>query len=81
MPTTRIFKNGNSQAIRLPKDCRFGPEVREVELSREGTCIVLKPVVPTAWPKEFWQAFEGESMPAGFERPRQVRQRRKSLVL
>lgn len=79
MPTTRIFKNGNSQAVRLPKDCRFGPEVREVELSRDGASIVLTPVQPKAWPKEFWQAFEGKPMPAGFERPKQVRQRRKTL--
>jgi len=29
------------------------------------------------WPEDFWKAFEG--MPADFERPAQVRQRRESL--
>ena len=28
MKTAKLFKNGRSQAVRLPKDCRFGgPEV------------------------------------------------------
>lgn len=34
MRTASIFKSGNSQAVRLPKDFRF--DVREVEILRRG---------------------------------------------
>lgn len=40
MATARVFKSGNSQAVRLPKDFRLkGPEV---EISRRGRDIVLR---------------------------------------
>ena len=37
----KIFKSGNSQAVRLPKEFRFS--VEEVEVSREGDAIILRP--------------------------------------
>ena len=37
----KIFKSGNSQAVRLPKEFRF--DVNEVEVSREGDAIILRP--------------------------------------
>ena len=40
MSTARIFKSGNSQAVRLPKQFRF--EVSEVEIFRRGEEIVLR---------------------------------------
>jgi len=40
MATTRIFKSGNSQAVRLPKGYRF--DVDEVEILRRGNEIVLR---------------------------------------
>jgi antitoxin VapB len=40
MRTTRIFKSGNSQAVRLPKDFQFS--VREVEIFRRGEEVVLR---------------------------------------
>ena len=40
MTTARIFKSGNSQAVRLPKEFRFG--VDEVEIYRRGEEIVLR---------------------------------------
>jgi antitoxin VapB len=40
MTKTRIFKSGNSQAVRLPKEFRF--EVDEVEILRRGSEIVLR---------------------------------------
>ena len=40
MKTARVFKSGNSQAIRLPKDYRFTS--REVEIYRRGDEIVLR---------------------------------------
>jgi antitoxin VapB len=36
----RVFKSGNSQAVRLPKQFRFG--VNEVEIIRRGHEIVLR---------------------------------------
>ncbi len=41
MSTTRIFKSGNSQAVRLPKEFRF--QVDEVEIFRRGPEVVLRP--------------------------------------
>lgn len=44
MPVTaRLFTNGRSQAVRLPKGFRF-EGVREVSLEREGEAIILRPV-------------------------------------
>lgn len=43
MPTTRIFKSGNSLAVRLPKEIAFD-EGTEVEIKREGAAITVTPV-------------------------------------
>jgi antitoxin VapB len=40
MSYARIFKSGNSQAVRLPKEFRF--EVERVEIFRRGDEIVLR---------------------------------------
>ena len=40
MATARIFMNGNSQAVRLPKDFRFDSD--EVEILRRGDEVVLR---------------------------------------
>lgn len=40
MPYARIFKSGNSQAVRLPKEFRF--EVDQVEIFRRGHEIILR---------------------------------------
>ncbi|HWF13417.1 MAG TPA: type II toxin-antitoxin system VapB family antitoxin [Candidatus Acidoferrales bacterium] len=39
MSKARIFKSGNSQAVRLPKEFRF--KVKEVDISRRGDEIIL----------------------------------------
>jgi antitoxin VapB len=38
--TAAVFKSGNSQAVRLPKDFQF--DVREVEILRRGDEVVLR---------------------------------------
>jgi len=38
--TARVFKSGNSQAVRLPKEFRI--DATEVEISRRGEEIVLR---------------------------------------
>lgn len=35
-----VFKSGNSQAVRLPKDFQF--DVREVEILRRGDEVILR---------------------------------------
>ena len=40
MSTAKIFKSGNSQAVRLPKDFQF--DVSEVEIFRRGDDVVLR---------------------------------------
>lgn len=40
MATTRVFKSGNSQAVRLPKEFQF--DVEEIEILRRGDEIVLR---------------------------------------
>jgi antitoxin VapB len=47
MVTTRakLFKHGGSQAVRLPKECRF--EGDEVRVTKVGDMVVLKPIEPS----------------------------------
>jgi antitoxin VapB len=40
MGTARVFKSGNSQAVRLPKEFRFNSD--EVEIFRRGDEVVLR---------------------------------------
>jgi antitoxin VapB len=40
MGTARVFKSGNSQAVRLPKPFRF--KGKEVEIFRRGDEVVLR---------------------------------------
>lgn len=41
MTTAKLFKNGKSQAVRLPKDFRF--EGDEVVIKKVGNAVVLLP--------------------------------------
>lgn len=45
MRTAAVFKSGNSQAVRLPKDFQF--DVREVEILRRGDDVVLRRIPTT----------------------------------
>lgn len=45
MRKTTVFKSGNSQAVRLPKDFQFS--VSEVEILRRGDEVVLRQVPDT----------------------------------
>lgn len=77
--TAKVFRSGNSQAVRLPKDLRFPPETREVSIRREGRQIILEPLERQEWPDSFWKAFG--AMPERFSRPRQKKQTRTELEL
>jgi antitoxin VapB len=46
----KLFQNGGSQAVRLPKECRFVAQ-REVLVRREGRRVILEPA--DEWSPEF----------------------------
>lgn len=48
MKTAKIFQNGQSQAVRLPKEFRF--ESNEVYIKKMGNAVVLIPI------KNSWQS-------------------------
>lgn len=41
MQTAKLFLNGRSQAVRLPKEFRFDG-VSEVFIERDGDCVILR---------------------------------------
>ena len=70
MRYARIFKSGNSQALRLPKDFRFS--VEKVEIFRRGDEVVLRerPLaaealfdILAALPDDFMAEGRGDSTP------------------
>ncbi len=50
----KIFYNGGSQAVRLPKACRFPDGQREVLARRVGKKVILEPA--DEWSSEFIDA-------------------------
>lgn len=68
----KIFQSGNSQAVRLPKDFRFS--VEEVEVSREGDAVILRPRSDASRPWASLRAaiergFSGDFMEEGRDQP------------
>jgi antitoxin VapB len=47
----KIFYNGGSQAVRLPKSCRFPDDQTEVVVRRVGRRVILEPA--NEWTSEF----------------------------
>lgn len=43
MQTTRAFKNGNSQAVRIPADLAYERTDIELEIERQGDEIRIRP--------------------------------------
>lgn len=41
MMTAKLFENGRSQAVRLPKECRFSGD--EVAVNKVGDIVLLMP--------------------------------------
>jgi antitoxin VapB len=64
----KIFANGGSQAVRLPKSCRFPADQREVLVRREGNRVILEPA--NGWPQELIDLFG--SVDEDFEPPRRT---------
>lgn len=73
MMTAKLFGNGGSQAVRLPKECRF--EGDEVAVNKVGDIVILMPK-ENKW-SGFLSSFDmfsedfmqdGREQPAGQER-------------
>lgn len=71
--SARVFSNGRSQAVRLPKEFRFDTDT--VLVHREGDAVILEPA--RDWPANYVESFAGISK--DFERPAQgqIEKRRK----
>lgn len=46
MATAKVFRSGNSQAVRLPRELRL--EASEVEIIRRGDTLIMRPIQPHA---------------------------------
>lgn len=64
----KLFQNGGSQAVRLPKECRFDAK-GEVLVSREGRRVILE--AADEWSDKF-RACLG-AWPGKIPRPKQQR--------
>jgi len=69
MQTARIFTNGNSQAVRLPKEFRFDED--EVVIRKIGDMVVL---LPRKYRAESLLAMLEEIGPIDIERQQPVEQ-------
>ena len=56
----KVFMSGRSQAVRLPLSHRFNCD--EVEITRDGDALVLRPRRPEAWANlaEALRSFDAE---------------------
>ena len=66
--TAKLFMNGGSQAVRLPKQLRLpGTEVR---VRRVGKGVLLEPLEEPGWPPGFWEQLDALGpVPDDFDRP------------
>ncbi|MDR2947517.1 MAG: type II toxin-antitoxin system VapB family antitoxin [Candidatus Adiutrix sp.] len=72
MDTAKVFKSGNSQAIRLPKEFRV--EGRELEIFRRGREIVLRePETGVALAFDLLSALPDDFLPDRGQAPPQIR--------
>lgn len=70
MATTRVFKSGNSQAVRIPQE--FQLDVNEVEIFRRGDELIIRPRrdnlvdvmdIFASFPDDFMQDGRNDSLP------------------
>ena len=54
--TAKLFWNGRSQAVRLPRAFRFDGD--EVTVRREGDAVILEPMRKGRWPRGYWRRVE-----------------------
>ena len=77
MKTAKVFKSGNSQAVRIPKEFHLDDD--EVEIRRKGNALVLEPRKRTWAPLfESLDKFTDDFMADG-RRQLPVQKRRRTL--
>ena len=78
MKTAKIFRSGNSQAVRIPKE--FQMEGNEVEILKRGASVVLRPK-RKSWTTliESLKKFTDDFMESGRKQPRLQRRGRAFL--
>ena len=68
MMTAKLFENGRSQAVRLPKECRFASD--EVAVNKIGDVVILMPKDhPWAGFLTGLELFTDDFMAAGWQQP------------
>ena len=75
MKTAKIFRSGNSQAIRIPKE--FQMEGDEVEIIKRGSSLVFRPK-KMAWSSLFesLQKFTDDFLEQGRSQPKLQKRKR-----
>ncbi|MGE3920287.1 MAG: antitoxin [Gammaproteobacteria bacterium] len=72
MRTAKVFKSGNSLAVRLPKDLQFSKDVHEVEIIKHGNELILREVpknlarvfqLLTSLPNDLFESEREDSLP------------------
>lgn len=68
--TAKLFQNGSSQAVRLPKEFRF--EGKEVRIRRVPGGVLLEPIIPDvkAWFAEMDRIRPNDFMKGGRKQPK-----------
>ena len=61
--TAKLFRNGNSQAVRMPREFRFQGD--EVRIRKEGDAVVLEPIITNT--KEWFAAMDRYAGSDAFE--------------
>lgn len=51
---TKVFKSGNSLAVRLPKE--LGLPCGDVSIHREGRRIIIEEITENGWPDGFFES-------------------------
>ena len=44
MPITKVFKSGNSQAVRIPAEIAYADMTQDLQITRMGDVITIYPV-------------------------------------
>ena len=75
MKTAKVFKSGNSQAVRIPKEFHLDDD--EVQIRRRGNTLVLEPR-KRSWTQLFesLDKFTDDFMAEGRQQPRLQKRRR-----
>lgn len=67
---TKVFRSGNSLAVRLPKELEMS--CGTVSIHREGRRIIIEEVTENGWPNGFFESIRISRKNFGREKPTYV---------